>query len=70
MEKIDQKDLAVKLRKGMLSLVYPVTNSQESAMILANTLRGAKTVIQFVNEDNKPIYGVLCDLESAMNEKG
>ena len=68
MEKINEKKLVANLWKGSLSLVYPTNNSQESATILANSLRGSKAVIQFVDEDNKIIYGVLCDLENATNK--
>lgn len=67
MEKISHKDFTASLWRGTVNIVYPISNSQESATILANSLKGAFAVIQFMNEDNKIIYGVLCDFERATN---
>lgn len=67
MEKINKKDLIKSLWIGNLDLVYPRNNSQESAIILSNTLKGALAIVQFLNEDNQIIYGVLCDFSKAEN---
>ena len=67
MEKINKKDFIQGLWLGKLDLVYPRSNSQESAIILSNTLKGALAVVQFLNEDNKIIYGVLCDFSKVEN---
>ena len=37
------------------------------SLILSNTLKGALAIIQFLDEDNKIIYGVLCDFLRAEN---
>jgi len=67
MEKINKKDFIKSLWVGNLDLVYPRDNSQESAIVLSNTLKGALAVVQFLNEDNKIIYGVLCDFSKVKN---
>lgn len=67
MEKINKKDFVKSLWIGNLDIVYPRSNSQESAIILSNTLKGALAVVQFLNEDNKIIYGVLCDFSKVEN---
>ena len=67
MEKINKKDFIQSLWLGNLDLVYPRSNSEESAVILSNTLKGALAIIQFLDEDNKIIYGVLCDFSKVEN---
>lgn len=67
MEKINKKDFIKSLWIGNLDLVYPKNNSQESAIILSNTLKGSLAVVQFLDEDNKIIYGVLCDFSKVEN---
>lgn len=67
MEKISHKDFTTSLWRGNVNLVYPTNNSQESATILANSLKGAFAIVQFVDEDRKITYGVLCDFIRATN---
>lgn len=67
MEKISHNDFTGSLWRGTVNIVYPTNNSQESATILANSLKGAFAVVQFINENDKIIYGVLCDFNKATN---
>lgn len=67
MEKIRQRDFLSGLWKGTLDLVYPSINSSGAATVLSNSLKGAIAIVQFLNEENKIVYGVLCDFSKEEN---
>lgn len=61
MDCISRRRLSKELLEGNFDVCYPKDNSKEAATILANTLQGGVAIIEFVNQNNKIIYGILYD---------
>lgn len=70
MENIKKRDLALKLGSGSLDVIFAKENTHESAVILSNVIRGAKGIIEFVNENNKVTYGVVYDVDDFEENNG
>ena len=70
MENINKRDLAIKLGMGLLDVIFAKENTHESAVILSNVIKGAKGIIEFVNENNKVVYGVVYDVDDFEGNNG
>ena len=70
MENIKKRDLALMLGSGSLDVIFAKENTHESAVILSNVIRGAKGIIEFVNENNKVTYGVVYDVDDFEENNG
>lgn len=70
MEKISKRDLALELADGSLDILFAKEKSHESAVILSNLIKGARGIIEFVNEDNKMVYGVLYNVNDFGKNNG
>lgn len=69
MNKVSKYKMNISLRNGLVDIVYPKHNSKESAIILANTLLGNLGIVEFVNDKNQIIYGVLFNTEEMYLKK-
>lgn len=70
MENIKKRDLSLKLGAGSLDVIFARENTHESAVILSNVVKGAKGIIEFVNENNKIVYGVIYDVDDFIENNG
>lgn len=69
MNQVSKYKMNISLRNGLVDIVYPKYNNKESAIILANALLGNLGIIEFVNDKNQIIYGVLFSTEDMYLKK-
>ena len=68
MKKISRRNLVLELADGSLNILFAKEKTHESAVILSNLINGARGIIEFVNEDNKIVYGVLYNVDDFFEE--
>lgn len=58
---MEQKYLKLMLQNNLFAVVYPKDRSEESAKKLVQLIGAATGIVEFVDDNNEPFWGVLID---------